>query len=197
MADNRMDEILTAALALFSKKGYLKTSITDVAEAVGVTKGGIYHYISNKEELLFLIHKQMVDAFLDAFQVSSASDADPEQKLFDWVHAHLVLMRDYKAHIKIFFNELYNLENQSYLDRIVGSRDAIFTMLHGIVKEGIKTKTFRSDINPKVLTFLLFGMLNWLYQWYDPAGPRTIEKIYEDVIKFISGGIVRPDSASK
>lgn len=191
MPENRMDEIVAAALALFSRKGYLKTSLTEIAEEVGFTKGGIYHYIDNKEELLFLIHQQMVDAFQKSFEVPSSAGNDPQAKLFGWIRAHLLLMRDYRAHIKIFFTELYSLENKSYLDRIVKRRDDIFTMLYDIIKEGIKKKVFRNDINPKILTFLLFGMLNWFYQWYDPAGPRTMEKIYEDVVRLVSGGIMR------
>lgn len=190
MSDNRMDEILTAALALFSRKGYLKTSLTEVAEAVGLTKGGIYHYIDKKEDLLFLIHKQMLDAFLKTFQTSSSVNADPKSKLFSWIRAHLILMRDYKAHIKIFFNELYSLEKQSDLDGIVKSRDEIYMMLYDIIRDGMKKKLFRNDINPKILTFLLFGMLNWFYQWYDPDGPRSLENIYDDVTKLVSQGIL-------
>ena len=188
-----MDEILNASLALFSRKGYLRTSLVEIAEEVGITKGGIYHYIEKKEDLLLLIHQQMVDAFVERFQSASDPNDDPKTRLLKWINAHLGLMRDYKAHIKIFFTELYNLEKQSDLNHIVERRDQIYVMLYDIIKDGMKKKQFRNDVNPKIITFLLFGMLNWFYQWYQPHGPRSLEKINEDVVTFVTGGLLSPN----
>lgn len=193
MSQKKKNEILSAALALFSKKGYLKTSLADIAEEVGITKGGIYHYIDRKEDLLFLIHKEMVDAFLVNFQEFSTSGNDPWSRLLGWIHVHMMLMQDYRSHIRVFFNELYNLEIQADFERIVKTRDEIFQMLYDIIKDGMKTRQFRSDINPKILTFLIFGMLNWFYQWYRPGGPRSLENIYDDVIRLVSHGILKKE----
>lgn len=188
--DLKMKEILNAALYLFSTRGYLKTTMTDVAEAVNMTKGGIYHYIDKKEDLLELIHNQMTDAFMRRFQEASESTEDPQMKLLNWVETHVDLMIDYRPHIKIFFTELGHFEDKERLRKIVEKRDRIFSMLYEIIKNGCKEKVFRSNLQPKIITYLTFGMINWFYQWYSPDGPRRIEEIKEDIKNFILDGIL-------
>jgi AcrR family transcriptional regulator len=70
MKKDKMDEILKAALSLFSAKGYLKKSMTDIADALNLTKGGLYHYVVKKEDLLELTHERMTDVFIKGFSQS-------------------------------------------------------------------------------------------------------------------------------
>lgn len=188
--ETKMNEILNAALYLFSSRGYEKTSMSDVADAVNMTKGGIYHYISKKEDLLVRIHNQMADAFIRTFRKSAEISEEPEARLSYWIEAHTRLMKDYKHHIKIFFNELDSLQNTEKLHTIIGKRDSIFELLQTIIKTGQKQKVFRTDLQPKIISFLIFGMINWFYQWYDPDGPRRLEDITEDVKKIILNGMM-------
>ena len=192
MKDNeKMEEILNAALSLFSSKGYVNTSMTDIANAVGLTKGGLYHYVSKKEDPLIMIHNRMTDAFVTAFREAAESADNPQKKLESWLSVHAHLVKDYKPHIKVFFTELDNLKHSQHYSKIVHMRDKITDMLSGIIEEGRKQKYFRDDIHPQILTFLIMGMMNWFYQWYRPGGPRTIEKIIEDAQKLVLGGVVR------
>jgi hypothetical protein len=69
-------------------------------------------------------------------------------------------------------------------------RDEIFNLLYETIKEGRRQKVFREDIHPRILTFLIMGMMNWFYQWYRPDGPRSIEKIIEDVQNFLFEGVL-------
>ena len=189
--NEKMEEILNAALSLFSSKGYTRTSMMDIANAVGLTKGGIYHYISKKEDTLIMIHNRMSNAFVTEFRKAAQSSDDPQHKLESWLSVHAHLVKDYKPHIKIFFTGLDHLKSSPHYARIVSMRDEIFDMLFGIIEDGRKQKIFRDDIHPRILTFLIMGMMNWFYQWYQPGGPRTIEKIIEDAQKLVIGGVVR------
>jgi TetR/AcrR family transcriptional regulator, cholesterol catabolism regulator len=193
MKKDKMDEILNAALSLFNTKGYLKTSMTDIADALNLTKGGLYHYVAKKEDLLKLAHERMTDAFIQGFRQSVEPAEDPKEKLDSWLKEHIKLMREYQPHIKIFFTELDNLKNLDDYTRIVAKRDEIFNNLYNILVEGQQAQIFRNDIHPKILTFLIMGMLNWFYQWYKPDGPRNIEKITEDVRKLVFDGVLIRD----
>ena len=165
MKDNeKMEEILNAALSLFSSRGYMKTSSMDIAKAVGLTKGGLYHYISSKEDLLVMIHNHMAEAFISAFKKVAESSDNPQKKLESCLSAHAHLVNDYKPHIKVFFTELDQLEKSKHYLKIVAMRDEITDILYGIIEEGRKQKCFRNDIHPKILTFLIIGMMNWLYR---------------------------------
>jgi AcrR family transcriptional regulator len=193
MKKDKMDEILNAALYLFNTKGYLKTSMTDIAEALNLTKGGLYHYVIKKEDLLKLAHERMIEAFINGFRQSVQTAEDPQQKLDSWLKEHILLMKEYQPHIKIFFTELDNLKNEDDYKRIVAKRDEIFNNLYDILVEGQRAQIFRDDIHPKILGFLIIGMLNWFYQWYKPDGPRSIEKITEDVRKLVFDGVLIRD----
>ena len=78
--------------------------------AVGLTKGGLYHHVDKKEDLLFLIHDEMADAFLERLEKSVSQQNDPMEKLKAWIKVHLKLMEDFGPNVKIFFDELKNLE---------------------------------------------------------------------------------------
>jgi TetR/AcrR family transcriptional regulator, cholesterol catabolism regulator len=190
MKKDKMDEILNAALYLFNTKGYLKTSMNDIADALNLTKGGLYHYVIKKEDLLKLAHERMTDAFINGFRQSVQSADDPQKKLASWLKEHILLMQKYQSHIKIFFTELDNLRDSPDFNNMVAKRDAIFNSLYDILVEGQQEKIFRADIHPKILTFLIMGMLNWFYQWYKPDGPRSIEKITDDVNKLVFNGVL-------
>jgi hypothetical protein len=69
-------------------------------------------------------------------------------------------------------------------------KDDIFKSLYGIILEGQQKKIFRDDIHPKILAFLIVGMLNWFYQWYRFDGPRGIEKIIDDVMHLVFDGVL-------
>jgi TetR/AcrR family transcriptional regulator, cholesterol catabolism regulator len=81
----------------------------------------------------------------------------------------------------IFFTQLSFIKNLDEYESIVIKRNEIFNVLIYIIREGQMQKQFRGDIHPKILAFLIVGMINWFYQWYNPDGPRSIEKITEDV----------------
>jgi AcrR family transcriptional regulator len=188
-ANDKMEEIMNAALYLFSTKGYLKTSMTEIADSVNLTKGGIYHYLSKKEDALIMIHERMTNAFVTAFRESSSAAGNPKEKLASWIRVHAMLVKDYQPHIKIFFTELDYLKNSKYYKGITEKRDEIFNLLYETIKEGRRQKLFREDIHPRILTFLIMGMMNWFYQWYRPDGPRSIEKIIEDVQNLVFEGV--------
>jgi AcrR family transcriptional regulator len=190
----KKEDVVEAALELISRKGYLKTSMKEIAKAVGLTKGGLYHHVEKKEDILLLIHNQMNDAFFDAFKNSVATKTEPHKKLLKWIEVHIKLMRDYQPHIKIFFTELDNITESASFKHIVKKRDATFNLLYDLIKEGIEAKEFRPDINPELVTMLIFGMLNWFYQWYRPQGEHSVKAIIEDVEKVICEGILNKKS---
>ncbi len=191
MRADKMEEIGDAALKLFSEKGYLKTSMNDVAKAVGMTKGGLYHHVEKKEQLLYLIHKEMVDAFLDRFEASCESTKDPVKKLTNCIEAHLKLIADYSPNVKIFFTEMKHLEDSPGFNLIVEKRDRAFTILEDVIAEGIEMKKFRKDLDPFLVAMLMNGMGNWFYHWYRKDGRLSMKKIVGMVQKFVLKGVLR------
>jgi AcrR family transcriptional regulator len=191
---NMKEEILGAAIRLFTRKGYVNTSMDDIAEAVGLTKGGLYHYVGKKEDLLTDIHDEFFDAFFARMSAAVESAANPQNKLRNWVRAHATIMRDYQGHIKVFFTEIDQLPEDT-LKRMVERRDRVQGMLTEILAAGVEKGEIRGDVNPQITSFLILGMINWLYVWYRPEGAASIEAITGDILLLVLHGLSPAASA--
>jgi AcrR family transcriptional regulator len=191
MAVVQIEDIIASALDLISRKGYLKTSMAEIADSVGLTKGGLYHHISTKEDILVLIHNQMADAFLDTLIKALEPKGDCKAKLKNWIGIHVKLMQDYQPHLKVFFTELDNITNEENLEHIIKKRDHGFELLYNLIKQGMENNDFRNDIHPGLVAMLIFGMLNWFYQWYRKDGDVSVQEITEEVEKLVFEGILK------
>ena len=182
------EEILGAAIRLFTRKGYVNTSMDDIAEAVGLTKGGLYHYVGKKEDLLTDIHDEFFNAFFARVSAAIESATTPLDKLRNWVQAHATIMRDYQGHIKVFFTEIDQLPEDT-LKRMVERRDKVQGMLMEILAAGVENGEIRGDLNLRIVSFLVLGMINWLYIWYRPKGKLGMEEIIDNMVRIAAGGI--------
>ncbi len=182
------EAILKAAVDLFRRKGYMNTSMDDIAEEVGLTKGGLYHHIEKKEDLLTAIHDEVLDAFFSRVRLAIKDETDPIGKLGNWVQAHVSIIKEYQAHSKVFFTELDNIPEDK-LRGVLKRRDLAMNMLREILVSGIAAGQFKKDIDPTIVSLLIFGMINWLYMWYNPKGPVSSDKIVEDINKLLRAGI--------
>jgi AcrR family transcriptional regulator len=188
--------ILEASVKLFKTYGYMRTSIDDISQAVGLTKGGVYHYIDKKEDILAEIHDYMADSYLERLNKYVNPEPDPYRKLVNYIKTHVEVMKDFQDYIKVFFTEAENLSKKSF-KRIMKKRDIGRAMLHDIIISGIRTKQFRDDVDPNITTFLILGMINWFYLWYRPAGPRSIEEIIENINTLVLYGISKKKSGGR
>lgn len=185
------EEILKAALRLFVEKGYTNTSMDDVAEAVGLTKGGLYHHVEKKEDLLRQIHDQLLTAYM--IRVPGAIDGieDPIEKLTAWVRAHTSIVIDYIHHIKVFYTELDQLSPET-LKALDERRDNAPRILREILKSGIAAGKIHPDIDPNISSYLILGMINWIYIWYRPKGSASVAEIIENILLVVRQGLAPP-----
>lgn len=180
--------ILDAAVRLFQAKGYINTSMDEIAEAVGLTKGGLYHYVEKKGDLLKDIHNQILDTFFERVGKAMEGEESPEKKVGRWIEAHASVMHDFLGHMKVFFTEIDHFSEEMLL-ATVRKREQAQGILIGLLEAGISRGTFRADINPRVVTFLLLGMMNWLYIWYRPAGPLSLDEILPNIKRLVMDGL--------
>lgn len=182
------EEILRAAVRLFTHKGYTNTSMDDIAEAVGLTKGGLYHHIEKKEDLLGQIHDQLLDAYFVRVPAAIAGIDDPMEKLDAWVRAHALVVKDFRLHIKVFFTEIDQLPENT-MKRMVERRDKAQGMLAEILAEGVASGKMHPEVNPNISSFLLLGMINWIYVWYNPRGAAGFEEIIRNILLLVRNGL--------
>lgn len=188
------EKITEYSIRLFEKRGFSETSVQDIVDELGVTKGTFYYYFSSKEELLMNIHNRYIDELLITQEKIMADEStSSKEKLFEIVYALIGNIKHAGASAKVFFREIKNL-NDERLALIIPKRDRFRFNLEHLIKQGIETKEFRDDLNPSIVTFGVLGAANWSYQWFNPDGALSEREVTEVFMEMMLNGISREDS---
>lgn len=192
----RAKEIQDAAARIFHEKGYEATSIQDIADAVGILKGSLYYYINSKEDLLFDVIKAAHDQGLKDVQEWGVSDDPPAEKLSSAIKLHVVSNLSRLVEVGVFFHDFRSLSPERR-EAIVADRDFYDHQLRQVVIDGQESGVFDPTQDPKLVVMAILGMMNWVYQWYSPDGPQSVDEIADSFAQLVLGGLrVRPDGAA-
>ena len=182
-------KITENSILLFEKKGFSETSIQDIVDSLGVTKGTFYYYFSSKEELLMDIHLQYIDEILSIQnEILEDSNKDNKTKLFDIVYMLISHIKNQRSSAKIFFREMQNLSEERLAD-IIPKRDQFRLNIEKVLRNGIEKGEFRSDINAPIVTFGILGIANWSYNWFNPEGSMSDREVTEIFVDMVLKGI--------
>ncbi len=176
-------EIFAAALRVFQQKGYHAASMQDLADAVGLQKASLYHYISSKEDLLIAVCERGTGALTAQLTELAAAPLPPTEKLARAITSHLLALCEQLELFTVYLREQKFLAGRQRASvRAQGERHA--QLLESILQEGIHAGEFRA-VDVKMTAHAIIGMCNWLYQWYSPKGPlspREIAAIFSDLV---------------
>ncbi len=192
--NERRGQILEKAAQLFCVKGYDSTSMSDIADEVGITKAGLYYFVEGKEHLLYLITDYGLDLLEETVIKPLKSIEEPTALLNELIklHTHMVLNRP--REVTIILHErtaLTGVYREKILQRKKNYIDYVRNLLIQLQQRG----EARRDLDATAATFFLLGSLNWLYQWYKVDGPLTEEQIARELTEHFRGAfLVRPTS---
>lgn len=182
-------KITENSIQLFEKNGFSETSIQDIVDSLGVTKGTFYYYFSSKEELLMDIHLQYINEILQIQnEILEDANKDNKTKLFDIVYMLISRIKDKRSSAKIFFREMQNLSNERLLS-IIPKRDQFRLNIEKVIRNGIEKGEFRQDLNASIITFGVLGIANWSYNWFHPEGSLTDYEVTEILVDMVLNGI--------
>lgn len=175
-ADERSDQIYETAARLFYEKGYGSTSLQDLANAVGLQKGSLYHYISSKEDLLFEITEYAHRFFLELVGNIDTPGLSPLEMIERTLRLHAEFAADRFHVTAAFYNDRAALSDDRQ-QRVIATRDAYEGKLRELVREGQKVGEIAPDLDPRMAVFGVLGMINWINHWYRPDGPLSPKEI--------------------
>jgi len=170
---------------VFAEKGYDRASIRDISAATGISLSGLYYYFSSKEELLFLIQKTCFDTLLERLGKSLAGLDSPVKRLSVIVQNHVRFFADNMAEMKVLSHEADALTGD-YRKEIANRKRTYVDLVHRCVEEILETP---DAADPRVATFALFGMMNWIYTWYRPAKDISIDRLGSVILHIFLEGI--------
>ncbi len=183
--------IARVAAELFGTKGYLETSIDDIAAAARVTKGGVYHYFTSKAEILYFICSTYVDLDLENLEQSLRVIEDGVEKIKFIIFRHIENYAANEYGAKTLLNEAYCLPSRYF--KQVKEREKQYLRIVALVLSETLGRGAKKD-TVTALTFTLFGMMNWIYSWYDPRKsmtPRELSSlIFEIFTKGMNGAVL-------
>jgi TetR/AcrR family transcriptional regulator, cholesterol catabolism regulator len=194
--DDRLQQIFFAAAQLFCEQGYDATSMSDIGDAIGVTKAAIYHFVpGGKQDLLFAIISYGMDTVDEMVIVPAREVKDAEQRLRAIItnHAKLVMRRSTESGynpVTVVTDEVASLApaQRRKIDlRKRAYMDFVRETLQQLKDEG----KFNEQLDVTVVAFSLIGTIIWLGHWYRPDGRFASEEVAEIICRMAFGGILR------
>src|ERR1700733_6934228 len=196
LVDSRQ-EILRTAARLFQQRGYDATSMNDVAAALKLSKGGLYHHFQSKDEILFEIMNHAMEITQERVLNPVRSIADPEERLRALIRLHIeVVLRPRDREITVMLHENHPLP-PALRKRINSRKKDYVHFLENLMAEvqakaqGNHNKSHhaKNKVTPRAAAFALLGMINWIYQWYKPEGELQATDLIPQFTDLIFGGI--------
>jgi AcrR family transcriptional regulator len=175
-----------AAARLFSRKGYLETTMDEIANGAKVSKGGMYYYFPSKSEVLFFILSNYMDLVLEDLEDRVEAVKGSDKKLKYVISRHIELYANNTAEAKVLLHEAHCLPAK-YLKIVIEKEKRYFQIVSKIIPELIHNAVTGKKLT--VLTFSLFGMCNWIYSWYDPKGSVKRHELSEMIYEVFTCGL--------
>jgi AcrR family transcriptional regulator len=181
--------VFEVAAEVFHRKGYDNTSMSDVAEAAGLTKAGLYHHVSSKESLLYTVLDSGLDLTESYVMKPLEGIVEPIDRLKTMIELHLRLVLE-ERNLEVT-GLLHECKTLSSADRArINRRKKEYVKMSTKLIADVIRKYNITDVNPKIAAFALLGMLNWTYQWYKPSGSNSREEIVKSFQKIFLNGIL-------
>jgi AcrR family transcriptional regulator len=161
-----LPSILEVAAIVFTERGYDGTSMADLSEATGLSKSSLYHHIDGKEHLLRLALERAVDPLFGVLHEPAALDGRAVDRLVHVIRREVEVLAGRLPYVTLMLRvhgntelERWALERRREFDRAVS----------GLVAQAVGEGDLREDLDPALVTKLVFGMVNSLVDWYRPA----------------------------
>lgn len=186
--DDRAGAIYRTAAQMIYEKGFDATSMNEIAEAVQLTKPGLYYYVKGKKELLFSIMNFAMD-LLDVEVVAVAQrEADPLARLRTVVRRHAWLLTQATGAIAILIDETRGLSDDQR-QRITRRKRSYFDFIRATL-EALQADGRLRPVDSTTATFSLLGQVMWLARWYQEDGRLSRDQVVDDVTEVALGGVV-------
>ena len=170
-------DILRTSARLFQQQGYDATSMNDIAAALKLSKGGLYHHFQSKDEILFNLMSHAMDITEERVLNPAKAVADPEERLRTLIRLHIaVVLSERDREITVMLHENHPL-SPGLRKRINLRKKDYIHFVENLVAEVQRNRGSKGTVSPRAAAFALLGMINWIYQWYRPEGVLQEESL--------------------
>jgi AcrR family transcriptional regulator len=186
--DQKLVHVLKTSAAIFAEKGYHSTSIRDIARATEMSLSGLYYYFKSKDELLFLIQDYCFSTVIeDCHKLLDGVD-DPVHRLKLLIENHLHYFVHNMNEMKVLSHEANSISGDLF--KKVNSKKRQYVDLVMALLEEIAREHRVRGVDLRVATFSLFGMMNWIYNWYNPRKDVNVAGLARNITRIFLSGLL-------
>lgn len=186
---NTKERIIEKATDLFYKYGFVKASIRDIVQSVGITNSTIYFHFKNKDEILYCIIEDIGSVLLENLQEASQECHEPVDCLREMIFRQVCITNEKRKEIKIYMEEQYQLPTILRKKAIKQHRqlyNTYYNKICEIIDKGLGRQTDKT-----VMTFGIIAMMNWAYRWFRDDGRLSVEEVAEHITSIFFSGILK------
>ena len=188
--DERLEHLLAQAARIFAEAGYHSTSMRDLAAASGMSLAGMYYYVRSKEDLLALIQERCFTSVLEGARKVLVGQSDPQDRLEAFIRHHVTYFTGHMAEMKVLSHEATVLSGDPRR-KVSQIKRRYVDLLESLLRDAVPDER---PVDRSAAAYVLFGMMNWIYNWYDPAGEIDPERLAGLIARIFLGGFVEARS---
>lgn len=178
------DALVEAAATLFREKGYERTTVRDLAEAVGMQSGSLFYHFSSKSEILYEVMRRGIDDLTSAVSLELQACENPHDEMITMTRTHLrTLLSNTQASLASLLYEWRSLPVEQR-EQVVQSRDGYETLCRDVMQRAMDSGLVKQG-DAKLLVRLWLGAINWTAQWYSTKGDLGIDRLAEEIVDMI------------
>ena len=193
---SRRIQILRRATEVFERQGVNRTSIEDIANAVGIKREAIYYYFKSRADILLRIILPQSTSLVTALDLIIGSQLSGPEKLEAAIRSHLDRFNPSYLEMSVALREDHFLEDESKAAELRNVWNEYTRLWTRLIAEGQEQGMFNPALDAKIVANGILGMCNWMSRWYDPAKSKPVEEIMTIFSTMVSHGIVTPAGAA-
>ena len=190
--DEKLQSILKTSAKIFAEKGFHHTSVRDISRATKMSLSGLYYYFTTKEELLYLIQERCFVTLLEHWEQIDAPGSDVRGRIRAFAENHLGFFLHNMPEMKVMAHEDESLTGE-FDDKILVLKRRYVKVIMDLMAE-LQETSGAKGIDLRLATFSLFGMMNWIYTWYQPRRDLPISQLIEQMLRIYFFGLLKAGS---
>ena len=193
--DEKLQRILKTAAKIFAEKGFHHTSVRDIARATKMSLSGLYYYFTTKEELLYLIQERCFVTLLQRWEQSDTLHLDVRARIRAFGENHLNFFLHNMPEMKVMAHEDESLTGE-FDDKILVLKRRYVKVIMDLIGE-LQERNGAKGVDLRLETFSLFGMMNWVYTWYQPKRDLPVGQLIDQMLRSYFFGLLNAGSSDE
>jgi len=193
--DEKLQQILKTSAKIFAEKGFHNTSVRDISRATKMSLSGLYYYFTTKEELLYLIQERCFLTLLRHWEQSDSPDLDVRARIRAFAENHLGFFLHNMPEMKVMAHEDESLTGE-FDDKILVLKRRYVKVIMDLIGE-LQKQDGGKGVDLRLATFSLFGMMNWIYTWYQPKRDLPFPQLIDQMLRMYFFGLLKAGNSDE